>query len=471
MTGRDAVLVQDGGADFDFYIGPSGSDGNAGTLGSPWAITALATKSQIAGTRVGLLDGTYVLSDTSGKNPGDNDGIQYILYGGTEGDPTIIEAVNHLQAVITTNNGGNYPQGSGSGQGSWPALQIRAGVDYVTIRGIHFHQFSFAPISVRGSHVLIEDCEINDVDHSRDAFYDAPDNCGGIMSGSDGTDLIIRNCKIHDIYKSGTTADTNQGCIGPLYNYGDLLVENCTLYNSGIGIGPKDGFGKITIRNNFVHSVLAYAIRSMCEQEVGSTPVGGDIHHNIFANIPNLTGSDNPQGSMAPRATDFYNNTVVYNSSISGATSGFIHHNANNTTSANRYFNNIFVLPTAVSVPNSGFMIFLAGTNNRAQDRMSVCNWNCYGQSAAKFRMQDSPTGSGYSTYSSIPWSAGSFDANSLLVDPVLVNVLGTTPGHFALQGSSQCIAAGKSNGTAGGSSVDMGAWGNTPPATIGCDF
>lgn len=463
---------------FDFYIGPSGSDSNDGlTIGTPWAITALSTKSAMAGKRVGLLDGTYVLSDTSGKDPGNNDGLQYLLHGGTDAsNHTVIEAVNPRQAIITTNNDGSYPQGPGPGvQGSWPALQIRAGVDHVTLRGLRLYQFSFTALSVRGSDVLVEDCKIGDVVHSRDGFYDPPDNCSGINTGGGGSGLIIRNCEIHDIYKSGTTADTNQGCIGPLYDYSDVTVENCTLYNSGHAIGPKHAFGKLDVLNNLIHSFQGYAIRSMTEEDASATPSGGSIRHNIFFDIPNLSGSDDPQADMLPRDTDFFNNVVVFNSGIAGSTCGLIHHNGPGSnagvTSANRYYNNIFYLPAAVAVPASGFLLFFAGTNNRAQDRLSVCNWNCYGVSAAKFKTQDSPTGSGYSTYTEAPWSGGNFDADSVLDDPLFIDAAGDTAADFALQPGSPCIGAGKSDGTAGGSSVDIGAWGNSPPSTFGCDF
>lgn len=468
--------AEGGSAEFDYYIGPGGSDSNDGSFASPWAITALATKSAIAGARVGLLDGTYVLSDTSGKDPGNNDGIQYILHGGTDASHhTVIEAVNPRQAIITTNNGGSYPQGSGAGQGSWPALQIRAGVNHVTLRVLRLYQFSFTALSVRGSDVLVEDCDIGDVVHSRDAFYDPPDNCSAINTGGGGSGLTIRNCRIHDVYRTGTSADTNQGCIGPLYDYSDVLVENCTLYNSGHAIGPKHAFGKLTVRYNLIHSMQGYAIRSMTEEDSSATPGGGSIHHNIIFDIGNLSGSDDPQADMLPRDTDFYNNTVVFTSAIGGAGAGLAHYNGpSNTagvTSANRYWNNIFFLPAAVSVPNDGFMLFFAGTNNRAQDRMSVCNWNCYGQSAGKFKMKDSPTGSGYTTYTTAPWSGGNFDADSVLDDPLFVDAAGDTPADFALQGGSPCIGAGKSNGTSGGSAVDIGAWGNSPPASFGCDF
>jgi hypothetical protein len=47
---------------FDFYISPTGSDGNPGTLKKLWAITAINTRrADYAGKRIGLLDGTYNL--------------------------------------------------------------------------------------------------------------------------------------------------------------------------------------------------------------------------------------------------------------------------------------------------------------------------------------------------------------------------------------------------------------------------
>src|SRR5262249_30000885 len=93
-------------AQFDFYISPAGNDANAGTQSSPWAITALSSKSAIAGKRVGLLDGTYVLK---GIGTGNGGYIQSVANGGpSAGQPTVIAAVNPRAAVITTNNGGTY---------------------------------------------------------------------------------------------------------------------------------------------------------------------------------------------------------------------------------------------------------------------------------------------------------------------------------------------------------------------------
>ena len=51
-----------GGEDCDLYIDDAGSDSNDGSEGSPWAITALMSKSaSIAGNVTCLQDGTYTV--------------------------------------------------------------------------------------------------------------------------------------------------------------------------------------------------------------------------------------------------------------------------------------------------------------------------------------------------------------------------------------------------------------------------
>lgn len=67
LRGGAAILAS--GASFDFFISPTGSDTNAGTLASPWAITAINTKSATyAGKRLGLLPGTYSVASLMGTN-------------------------------------------------------------------------------------------------------------------------------------------------------------------------------------------------------------------------------------------------------------------------------------------------------------------------------------------------------------------------------------------------------------------
>ena len=69
LASSRAYSSQPSGTTFDYYVSTTGSDSNAGTLASPWAITAINTKqATYAGKRVGLLPGTYDVSGLMGTN-------------------------------------------------------------------------------------------------------------------------------------------------------------------------------------------------------------------------------------------------------------------------------------------------------------------------------------------------------------------------------------------------------------------
>jgi hypothetical protein len=92
------ALVSGAPLTFDYYVSPTGSDSNAGTLASPWAITSLslltanthnvANCTATSGKRIGFLPGTYYLttaftgSITSGSNQMTVSGITGALTAG-----------------------------------------------------------------------------------------------------------------------------------------------------------------------------------------------------------------------------------------------------------------------------------------------------------------------------------------------------------------------------------------------------
>jgi hypothetical protein len=104
------ATAQSGLGSFDYYISPTGSDSNNGlTPAAPWAITALNTKRlQYAGTRVGLMDGTYDLSAMNAYDGGTGGTPSPVLQiaAGTAGDPTFVGAVNCRQAIFQMRAGG-----------------------------------------------------------------------------------------------------------------------------------------------------------------------------------------------------------------------------------------------------------------------------------------------------------------------------------------------------------------------------
>lgn len=446
-------------ATFDYYISPTGRDTNAGTQGSPWSLSALKNKSQIAGKRIGLMDGAYELTSSllglisSALSNSDNDPVLPITYGGTASAHTVVEAVNPLAVTITTTSNGAYLQGT------LPAIGLMG--NYITLRGVKLSNLSFAAIKVSGSHILIENCEISDIALMRFLGAYSGDNCSGIMLSNNGTDLTIRNCYVHDVYNTGTSAGTNNGCLGPWYYYSDVTIEYCTLANSGHGIGPKRVMGKITARYNHIINMQSYAIRSMFEEDSSMPALGGLFHNNLIVDCQCITGGDDPQPNMLPRDTQFYSNTMLFRKGIAGGAAALIHWNGpSNTsgkTSRNRYYDNIFFVPSSQSVNYSGILFFYAGTNNRAIDRIALCDYNCWGQDASKFRQKD--TSASYTTKSA--WqSATGFDANSLVTDPQFVNALGSTPADFKLQSGSPCRTAGRIGGVSSGAATEIGAWG-----------
>src|SRR5579863_9641682 len=78
-------------ASFDFYISPTGSDSNSGTLDQPWAITAINTRrGDYAGKRVGLLDGTYNVHALCQAAPSWSSSALAVNGGSSSTSPTII---------------------------------------------------------------------------------------------------------------------------------------------------------------------------------------------------------------------------------------------------------------------------------------------------------------------------------------------------------------------------------------------
>ena len=82
---------------FNYYISPTGSNSNPGTLASPWAISALnSLGSTYAGKSIGFLPGNYsayALCQASGVGGGD-DYCAYSIQGGTASSPTYIGSSN-----------------------------------------------------------------------------------------------------------------------------------------------------------------------------------------------------------------------------------------------------------------------------------------------------------------------------------------------------------------------------------------
>lgn len=453
-------------ATFDFYIGPSGSDSNDGSEGSPWAITALNTKQAIyspssVGKRVGLLSGTYDISATTPKTGGFDPLLQ--IKNGSAGSPTVIQAVTTGAAIIKANSGSTYPFTDCPLMGDYGSamngnVEIRGLVfEGAGCKGIYLgdHIASNNPTGGRGPGYVVEDCEFRGWDCRGVA---GGGNYGCIeITGGDGT--VIRNNYLHDnIGHTLATADHWAGIM--LWHMKDVLIENNTLIDSG-GIYHKEDHQRgATLRYNYIDAASMPDCPGIQDFAGSSTDTVGttSIHHNVVINVryndmrPTLT-TDGFRANF-----DFYNNVVVATSQASVGYGLLVRVEAGEA----RVFNNIIQMTT-----NDGDTGFLALNVDAG-----LCDYNLYHCTAGASSWKSFPAVNDNNRTGHAPlstWQSDTgFDAHSPAVADPLFTGTGAGPLAYQLQSGSPAKNAGKSDGTTGGTTTDLGAYGNAPPTKIG---
>lgn len=447
-------------ATFNFYIGPSGNDTTGdGSIGNPWAITALNSKaSTIAGNRVGLLDGTYRI--TSG---GDD---SYLLEmpaaaSGTSGAHTIIQAVNPRLAVITTNDGaGNYPQGTG-GIGAIDTIRINA--DYVDLVDLTMgptggHGFTL----LDANNILFEGCWFKDMYAKRKASV-TDDNLGAIFLRTQSTpkaNVMVRNCLFEDIFALSQTIQMNDSCgIGSMFGAENWTIEYCTFKRMGKAAFYKGQCKNITFRYNFVHECSGFV------QGAPSANTGNDSSNYIYGCVARVNwcfgqNSSNTQGDAAD-VFEMYNNTVVMDT-IEGSNScdfGYAVMMGGANAQALKFYNNAVFLNAGFGL-GPGMFRFPTGTETLST-RIDVWNYNRY----SRINVEDNVGSASYNTLGT--WQATGRDANSSVGALGLVDQAGDTVADFEPDTGSALINAGTVDGI-GGAACDIG-W--TRYATIGHDW
>lgn len=454
---------------FQYYISPSGSDSNPGTASQPWAITALNTKrSTYAGTSVGLMDGTYNIRSillAAGPTGGDYDNPALDIAGGTSGSPTIIKAVNARQAVITAKSGSTY--GNTTAVNAMLAHTGQVNRGYVEFDGLKItgtnrwcirvgiknsSQSKFLGIKVRnceftdcnatahfGSGINIEALEMN--------------SCRGYeITNNYWHDSVGLSVGSADHYAAAVTWDSDSG-----------LWEYNTSKSSGGGFFAKaDGQYGCTLRYNYLDQTglsQSSAIQDFNGFN-GSAATTTDIHHNVLIGDLCRWGTD--VSSNVPASADqnrLWNNVLI--STEGGASRGGI---IKTVAGRLRLFNNIIV--DQASGDHGMFSVNI--------DAAAVFDRNLYYSTTASYQWQTyasasatSPTG--YASFAAWKTATG-YDANSPTpADPLFVPS-GTDALRYQLQGSSPAKNIGLTNGNSG-STCDAGAWSNSPPSRIGCDF
>lgn len=447
---------------YDYYIAPTGADGNPGTQSSPWAITAINSKqAQYAGRRVGLLDGTYNVGPMMTQN---RDVPALRINGGSASSPTVIAAVHRGAAVISANDGAY-----GGGNNSCAVLGHKSTAPqqgYITIDGLKFTGGSYQIIEI-GNYdftgpvvpgVLIQNCEFTDNNCSATQIA-IGGNCAQItLNRTSGT--ILRNNYHHD--NVGALGLNSADHFSALYQWqsSGTVVEYCTLINSGNFHGKEGGNQGTTIRNCYidVSSFTSGQNRSGIQGFDGAPTSGmtqpSSFHNNII--VYNYLALDlqaelNNGGWSTPLA--IYNNTIV---AASSWTAGLIYYEQTAGARLLRFYNNLF-LDSGIAPTSYGYT--LANI-----DAFTLTDYNIYGGHAAwstvKGGQWNSTSATGYPSFaawqSSLSGSTGA-DAHS---QNAVVAVVGIGLNALKYQLTTGiALGAGRVGGVAAGAAVNVGAW------------
>jgi hypothetical protein len=452
-------------AAFDYYIGPSGSDANAGTQASPWAITAINTKrSSYAGKRVGLMDGTYNINSLyTGLNQNGYDPA-LCVQGGSANSPTVIQAVNLGQAVIDCglpkeiNSTIGQTQESGISMGNvvLDGLKIiRAGVKCVEFGGGGSGQWPGW---------VVQNCEFTQQDGT--AVAGAGGGNFSLIEIANASAPIVRNNYFHG-NKGGPTGGAYSGdhfTTTQQWNTRNALYEYNTVLGNGM-YGKEGGNFGTTIRYNHIDTTGWSTQIDGLQDFVGRYPGSeGDpglpmsIHHNVIVSTMNDMRPTLGAGNYYPDRCDIYNNTFI----IIGGNSSYGTILAVNTGKLN-WYNNIHYAGTGVTEFNAINV-----------DAPGIFDYDCYysGGNYGYGYQTAAKDGNAHLAVSSLAaWKAllpAGCQAHTLdHQDPNFVRS-GSGASFYKLQASSPAKNAGSTNGTSSGSPCEMGAWGNGAPATIG---
>jgi hypothetical protein len=459
---------------FDFYISTSGSDSNAGTVSSPWAITSLRDNSpnnaKIAGKRVGLMAGTYNIAGiTSGSYPGNvggTDNYQYpVLHipAGSTSSPTYVAscdssgvysrgAATILYGNVSSVNAALGQDSGGGGNVTIDGLTINGNGYTGTLITFFFNGNQYSGPGT-GPGVTIKNCEVFNCGNGPTGS-----NCAGVFLQC-ALNAVIQNNYIHDVQKPADPAHCHgyeeYGCTGTQFIYN--TVSNCSS-----GVEAKAGCGGTLVAYNYLYK---------CAQTSGDGAFGGfdgaegnpnspntayTFHNNIIdscggQHVCDVGGPNVSQGIL------WYNNTCY-----DTRTGGFTTLDLRSGSRLIQCYNNI-------NVCTSGGGAY-TGTVAMTSGGWTVLDYNTYYFSTYNqgFGLNASNTYTSLSAWQ----SATGAEAHSINSNPTFASSIkpGAGPSQFQLASGSPCKGTGRTGGTSGGSATDMGAWGNGA-TMIGCSF
>lgn len=336
-------VVAAGPPSFNFFISPTGDDNNAGTLASPWSITALRSKqSTYAGKVIGIIgdQGTIQSGKVGGVSttlfsiyqglPSVNAAVLQVLpiNGGTSSaaptylascDSTgaysprlaVIDCSNPSGGAVPTNPNGSIFGFNVNGSGANASCNV-ANQGNFTIDGLVMRNFTFAAICIRPVSTNIPGITITNCEISNATNVTSSGNPGAVwMFGANG--MKLTNCKIHDLATTaggGTVGLANLGFIQ--FNSLNTQVTNCTFYNC-VAVSMKDDYQTWTVSycylgygasgNGYSGAELSATVHNF----LAGTGTTSTMHHNIIVGPVDSDGES--AGSQNAGSTVLYNNT------------------------------------------------------------------------------------------------------------------------------------------------------------------
>jgi Secretion system C-terminal sorting domain/Right handed beta helix region len=439
----------------NYYVSPSGNNTNIGSLASPWKTIQYGLNQLAANDILNVLTGTY------------NEKI-----------------VIPRNSVTLKNHTGNTPIIDGMGIIAQNAIIDISNKSNITIDGFE-----------------IKNSIQNDAQ--------------GILVEGTGTNINIKNCKIHDIHFSSNpnaavTASTNaQGIIVYGTNsttaISNLKITNnqvydCRLgYSEGIAVnGNVDGF---EITNNTVYNLTNIGIDVIGHEASSPNPANDQARNGLIKNnlvhdclslyatsggiyvdggksiaIENNTSYHNGYGieigcENVGKTTDAIKvrNNIIYNNQIAGVslggfsypTSGKVVNSSftNNTCYANGYSNagygELYLSYSENTIIENN--IFYTNTQNKlafAELTQPTLTFNYNDFYSASGNLSFNWNGVSYSSYVAFKTSTGS-NVNSINVNPNFILAAITNP-DFHLNNSSPCINSGNPAFVAQSGEVDV---------------
>jgi hypothetical protein len=465
---------------FDYFISPTGDDNNAGTLASPWSITALNSKTTVySGKRVGIIGDvggtqTPITHGTVGgvkttllsmqtANAGTAGYVALKINGGTSSAPTYLGSCKSsgvytpLWAQIqggVTGSGNNNANTILMGQGFYGQTPV-PNVGYLTLDGLDISGGAYANVLIGDVQstvlhgVIVQNCHIHDAYCSTSA-----ENPAGLFLGTTNG-AIVTNTQINTCHTTGgSNFPLGQGAITTYSSVG-LTVTRCTFYDCGYSLQMKDGNQWATVSYSYMDSgnFGSGANASQAQNPyafMAIVPGSGEtltIHHCIVLGLGiRCYGED---GKLVTGSVVAYNNTFYAPPASGPSTAIWV---TQTGTGPHQWYNNIVNYPTYSSPQGSPYEFGSVAWNNNGGLSGSNVNYNYYGTGCTF----GAGTTGNFSTWQALGYDANGHGAGSPFSGaPVALSI-----NSFQITGAAT---------TAGRSGAACGALDGS--GTVGCSF